>query len=75
LEGIKGLGVETRPVGDAAEEGAGVDQVEAVFAEEPWLGEVVDFEAQVWGDERGLCGAEIGAENLGVLGGCRTWCG
>ena len=44
-----------------------MDEVEAFLAVQPCLGEVVDLEAQIRGHHGGLGGAEVGAEDLGVL--------
>lgn len=64
------LFVEGGPVGYAAEEGSDVDKVEVVFLVEPGLGEVVDFEADVWRDHGGLGGTEVRSEYLDLL----EWC-
>lgn len=51
-----------------------MDEVELFFTEKPWLGEVVDLEAEVWRDERRLCGAQVGSEYLRVLALCHIRC-
>lgn len=45
-----------------------MDEVKAIFAEDPRLSEVIDLKVEVWRNQRRLCGAEIGTKYL-VLSG------
>lgn len=44
-----------------------MDEIEAFLVEQPWLGTVVDFESEIWGDQGRLSGAEIGSNYLNLL--------
>lgn len=55
------------PVSNTAKEGSCMDEIETLFAEQPRLGEIIDFEAEIRGDHGGLRGAEIGSQNLDGL--------
>lgn len=58
------LAVQGRPVGDAAQHGADVNQVEVVRREGPQLGDVVDLELAVLGDELRLDRRQVDAEDV-----------
>lgn len=65
LEVREDLRVELGPVADASEQASDVDEVEGILRIGPFRGGVVDFEAEVRGDEGGLDGREIGADDSG----------
>ena len=44
-----------------------MDEVEAFFAKNPGFREVIDFEVQVWWDQRRLGGTKIRPEYLVLL--------
>jgi len=60
-----GLADQGRPVRDAAEEVAHVDEVKGVLGPGPGLGAVVDLEAHVWGHPGRLDRGEVGPCYLG----------
>lgn len=73
LGGPLSLLEETRPVADAVEEVAGMDEVDGLGFEEPVFFCVVDFEGEVWWDPgmiRGVGGGETRGSPLGLY---RTW--
>ena len=56
--------VKGRPVSNTAKERSRVDKIEALFAVQPWLGEIVDLESEIGRNHRGLGRAEIGSQDL-----------
>jgi len=73
----KDVGDEFGPVVDAGGHVAGEDPVE-FGGMDPGVFDVVDFELDVWGRERGLVGAEVVADDLGwevrnAPRGCCAW--
>lgn len=52
------------PVGNAAEQGSGVDKIKVIFAKQPRLREIVNFKVQIGGYHGWLGRTEIRANDL-----------